>query len=183
MLKEKISAGATKTRRYEEKELHYHRTLCLQRTRNSLTRNFMVVVAFQIKPLILKKLLNFGAKFGPYLTILTKMLQAPPKVKEKLKEIEQQEDIRISVDNAKMATRRMTNRKGRGVACFQRYCFKKFSTFHSRLTEHLQNCAAVDDVPTWMTKRKTILIQKDPEKEKLPTTIILSHVYHLCRSC
>ena len=36
----------------------------------------MVVVAFQMKPLMLKKLLNFGAKFGQYLKLLTKMLQA-----------------------------------------------------------------------------------------------------------
>ena len=76
MLKEKISAGATKIKRYEEITI---RTLCLQRTRNSFTRNLMVVVTFQIKPLMLKKLLNFGAIFGRYLEILTKMLHGSPR--------------------------------------------------------------------------------------------------------
>ena len=35
---------------------------------------------------------------------------------------------------------------------------------HSKLTEHLQNCFVVGDVPTWMTKGKATLIQKDPKK-------------------
>ena len=35
---------------------------------------------------------------------------------------------------------------------------------HSSLTDHLQACIVVGDVPTWMTKGKTTLIQKDPEK-------------------
>ena len=34
----------------------------------------------------------------------------------------------------------------------------------NRLTEHLQTCVVVSDVPTWMTKGKTTLIQRDPEK-------------------
>ena len=68
MLKEKISAGAKKTvlrGSYINTRPSEH---CLQQTRNSFTRNF------QIKSLMLKKLLNFGATFGRYLDILTKML-------------------------------------------------------------------------------------------------------------
>ena len=34
-----------------------------------------------------------------------------------------------------------------------------------------------------MKKRKTTLIQKDQEKEMLPKTTTISHVYHLCGSC
>ena len=41
---------------------------------------------------------------------------------------------------------------------------KRFSALHYRLTEHLQTCVVVGDVPTWMTKGKTTLIQKDSEK-------------------
>ena len=64
ILKGKISAGAKKIIQYEERELITIKTPCLQRTRSSFTRNLMVVATFQIKPLILKKLLNFGAIFG-----------------------------------------------------------------------------------------------------------------------
>ena len=39
----------------------------------------MVVVTFQIKLLMLEKLLNFGEIFGRYLEILTKMLHGSPR--------------------------------------------------------------------------------------------------------
>ena len=75
-----------------------------------------------------------------------------PKVKERLSEIDKQEDIRISVENVKTALREMTNWKVPGPDCVQGYWFKRFSSLHSRLTEHLQTCIVVGDVPTWMTK-------------------------------
>ena len=58
------------------------RTLCLQQIRNNFTRNLMVLATLQIKPLILKKLLNVGAIFGPFLEILTKMIHGSPRSKK-----------------------------------------------------------------------------------------------------
>ena len=81
-----------------------------------------------------------------------------------MSEIGKEEDIRISVEDVKTAIRKMTSWKVPGPDCVQGYWFKRFSSLHFRLTEHFQNCVAVDDVPTWMTKEKTTLIQKDPEK-------------------
>ena len=48
--------------------------------------------------------------------------------------------------------------------CVQGYWFNRFSTLNSRLAEYLQTCVVVGDVSTWMTKGKTTLIQKDPQK-------------------
>ena len=53
----------------------------------------------------------------------------------------------------------MTNWKTTGPDCVEGYWFKRFSRLHSRLTEHLQACAVVGNVPTWMTKENNI----DPE--------------------
>ena len=110
-----------------------------------------------------------------------------------MSEFDKQEDIRISVENVKTAIRKMTNWKAPGPDCVQGYWFKRFSTLHSRLTEHLQTCIVEGDVPTWMTKGRTTLIQKDPEKGnaannyrpiaclplmwKLLTTILAEKVY------
>ena len=58
----------------------------------------------------------------------------------------------------------MAKWKAPGSDFIQGYWFKRFSILHSRLTEHLQTYFVVDDVPTWMTKGKTTLVQKDPEK-------------------
>ena len=108
-----------------------------------------------------------------------------------MSEIDKQEDIRISVENVKTAIRKMTNWKVPGPDCVQGYWFKRFSSLYSSLTEHLQTCVVVGDVPTWMTKGKTTLIQKDPEKGnaakdyraclplmwKLLTSVLVEKVY------
>ena len=86
-------------------------------------------------------------------------------MKEKLGEIEKHEDIGTSVENVKTAIRKMANWKAPGSHCVQKYWFKRFSTLHSTLTEHLQSCVVVSNVSTWMTKGKTTLIQNDPGKE------------------
>ena len=99
-----------------------------------------------------------------------------PKVKERLSLTDKQEDIRISAENVKTAMKKMTNWKTPGPDCVQGCWFKRFSSLHSRLVEHLQTCPAVGDVPTWMTTGKTTLIQKDPEKGKVTA---LSNAYHL----
>ena len=51
-----------------------------------------------------------------------------------------------------------------GPDCVQGYWFKRFSTLHSRLTEHIRTFVVVGDLPTWMTQGKTTLIQEDPEE-------------------
>ena len=87
-----------------------------------------------------------------------------PNVKERLIETDKQKHIRISVENVKTSIRKITNWKAPGPGCVQGYWFKRFSSLHSRLAGHLQNCIVVCDVPKWMTEGKTTLIQKDPEK-------------------
>ena len=113
---------------------------------------------------MLENLLNFGAIFGWYLEILTKMLHGSPRWNKRLSELGTQEDTRVSVENMKTAIRKLTNWKALGPDCFQGHWFKRFSTLHSRLTEHLQTSLAEGDIPTWMTKGRTTLIQKSPEK-------------------
>ena len=83
-------------------------------------------------------------------------------MKERLSEIEKQEDIRISAENVRTAVRKITSWKAPDPDGVQGYWFKRFSTSHSRLTEHIQTFVVVGDVPTWMTRGKTTLIKKDP---------------------
>ena len=85
-------------------------------------------------------------------------------MEERLSEIDKQEDVRISVENVKTAIRKMTKWKVLGPDFVQGYWFKRFSTLHPSLTGHLPTCVVVGYVPTWMTKGKTTLIQKDPEE-------------------
>ena len=48
------------------------------------------------------------------------------------------------------------------------FWFKKFTPIHDRLAVKMNSCLPEADIPEWMTKGKTILIQKDPLKGTVP---------------
>ena len=48
------------------------------------------------------------------------------------------------------------------------YWFKKFTPIHDRLALEMNRCLQEANVPKWMTKGKTTLIQKDPLKATTP---------------
>ena len=64
----------------------------------------------------------------------------------------------------KMTIRKMTYWKSPGPDCVLGYWFKRFSTLHCRLTEHLQTFVVSGRCTNMDGKGKTTLIQKDPEK-------------------
>ena len=164
MLKEKISAGATKIRRYKERELHYHQNPLFATNQKQFYQELDGGRNIPNKAPDAQEASEFWSNIWSIRGNFNENASWLPKVKERLSEIDKQEDIRISVENVKTAIRKMTNWKVPGPDCVQGYWFKRFSSLHSRLTEHLQACVVVGDVPTWMTKEKTTLIQKDPEK-------------------
>ena len=67
------------------------------------------------------------------------------------------EDIRIGVS-------KMANWKAAGPDLVQGNWFKKLPGLHPRLQLHLQDCVHQGNVPEWMVRGKTLLIQKDPSK-------------------
>ena len=48
------------------------------------------------------------------------------------------------------------------------FWFKKFTSIHSRLAQEMNRCLQGAQVPYWITKGKTTLIQKDPSKGTAP---------------
>ena len=58
----------------------------------------------------------------------------------------------------------MANWKAAGPDLVQGYWFKKLPGLHPRLQLHLQECVNQGNVPEWMARGRTVLIQKDPTK-------------------
>ena len=58
----------------------------------------------------------------------------------------------------------MSNWKAPGPDGVRGFWFKNFSSLHPFLCKSLQQCVVEGDVPGWMTKGRTVLIQKDPAK-------------------
>ena len=68
-----------------------------------------------------------------------------------------------------MATlKKISNWKTPDLDDIHKFWFKKFTSIHDRLTTKMNKCIQKTEIPEWMTKRKTTLIQKDPYKGTAP---------------
>ena len=72
----------------------------------------------------------------------------------------------ITLDDLKAAIRRMTNWKAPGPDGVRGFWFKKLASLHGVMVLALQECVEKGEVPSWMVKGRTVLIQKDPAKGK-----------------
>ena len=86
------------------------------------------------------------------------------KVKEKLRDTPKRANVIITVKELKRAIARMSNWKAAGPDHVQGFWFKKATSLHPKLKQHLQECVHVGAIPTWMTEGHTILIMKDKSK-------------------
>ena len=60
----------------------------------------------------------------------------------------------------------MPNWKAPGPDCVQGFWLKNFNSIQEGLRRNLQKCLENGNLPMWMTKGRTILMQKDKEKGK-----------------
>ena len=74
----------------------------------------------------------------------------------------------IHIDLLKTTLKRISNRKAPGHDGIHGFCFKKFTSIHSRLALKIDRCLQGAQVPEWMTKGKTTSIQKDSCKGTAP---------------
>ena len=88
------------------------------------------------------------------------------------KEMERQEQqgmIEITEEKIRKLLQRLPNWKAPGPDMVQGYWFKYFTSMHKSLKDNLADCLKAGKVPEWMTKGKTVLIQKDPAKGNDPS--------------
>ena len=65
-------------------------------------------------------------------------------------------------------TKKISNWKTPGHDGIHSFWFKKFTSIHDRLALEMNNCLQRAYVPEWMTKGRTTLIQKNPNKGTAP---------------
>lgn len=85
-------------------------------------------------------------------------------VSGKFDRVEDQGDVTITASEVKKAISRMANWKAPGPDGVRGFWFKKFTALHPFLVESLDYCLVEGNVPDWMVKGRTVLIQKDPAK-------------------
>ena len=78
--------------------------------------------------------------------------------------VTKQEKIDITKENLKKILGRMPNWKPPGPDIVQGFRLKNFSSLHGRVRSQLKECLDSDFVASWLTKGRTVLLQKDKSK-------------------
>ena len=164
MLKQKIKAGGIKIKKYDER--------CQQFKQNQQFRNNQKLFyealdgkkregAEQPDPI---EATTFWRKIWSEEVSHNERASWLEEVEQEFSTIEVQEDINITIEDIRTGVSKMANWKAAGPDLVQGYWFKKLSVLHARLQLHLQECVNLGNVPEWIVKGRTVLIQKDAMK-------------------
>ena len=86
----------------------------------------------------------------------------------KLEGLEEGPKVEIHIELLKNTLEEISNWKTPGHDGIHGFWFKKFTSIHDRLALEMNWSQQDAQVPDWMTKGKTTLIQKDPSKGTAP---------------
>ena len=78
--------------------------------------------------------------------------------------VKKQENIDITTRSLKKILGRMSNWKKPGPDLVQGFWFKNFSSLHKRVRLQLKECLDSGFAPSWLTRGRTSLLQKDKSK-------------------
>ena len=85
-------------------------------------------------------------------------------IREQMKGVKKMDDVVVELEGVKRGIGRMSNWKAPGLDQVRGFWFKKLTSLHVALTFALKECVSRGEVPGWMVKGRTVLIQKDPAK-------------------
>ena len=89
-------------------------------------------------------------------------------ITRKLEGLEEGRKTEIHIDLLKTTRKRISNWKTSGHEGIHGFWFKKFTSIHDRVALEMNRCLQGAQVPDWVTKEKTTIIQKDPSKGTAP---------------
>ena len=78
--------------------------------------------------------------------------------------VQRQDEVVVGLEDVKAGIRKMANWKAPGPDGVRGFWFKRFPSLHPSIAATLQGCLTRGDVPAWMVKGRTVLIQKDSAK-------------------
>ena len=84
--------------------------------------------------------------------------------------LEEGPEMEIHVNLLKTTIKRISNWKAPDHDGIHGFWFKKVTSIHERLAQEMNRCLQDAQVPEWMTKGKTTLIQKNPRKGTAPNS-------------
>ena len=96
-----------------------------------------------------------------------------------------QNDVVITKEKVEKVVNKMPNWKSPGFDLVQGFCLQRFTNLQSRITCTKENYITAKrmlekKMLTWMTKERTILIVKDPQKGSVPSKYRLITCIAMC---
>ena len=88
-------------------------------------------------------------------------------IREEMSRIQTMDDVVVDIEGVKKGIRKMTNWKAPGPDMVRGFWFKKLTSLHLVLTDALKGLVMSGEVPDLMVKGRTVLIQKYPAKGKV----------------
>ena len=85
-------------------------------------------------------------------------------MRQKLSNVEKQENIKMTVESIRKQTAGMSNWKAREPDGVQGFWLKKLTNLHDQVAKHSQACLNSGTEPPWVTKGRTLLTMKDIKK-------------------
>jgi hypothetical protein len=164
-LKAKIHSGSTKIRRFLEKGIQFHQNNLFKNNQSQLYKELGGADADR-KNLApdAREARRFWGGIWSEPGRHVKEAEWLRRVKRWLAGVDKQEDVRVTTEDVAAGVRRMSNWKAPGPDGVRGFWFKKFSCLHQAMAKGLQGCLDEGNVPEWMVKGRTVLIQKDPAK-------------------
>ena len=89
-------------------------------------------------------------------------------ITRELEQLKEGPKAEIHTDLLRTTLEKVSNWKTPGHDGIHGFWFKKFTSIHERLVLEMNKCLQTAHVPEWMTKGRTILIQKDPNQGTAP---------------
>ena len=83
-------------------------------------------------------------------------------MEKEVQKVEESPKVNIHIDSLRATLKKMPNWKTSGLNGIHGFWFKKFTSIYDRLTTKINRCLQETNIPKWMTKGKTTLIQEDP---------------------
>ena len=81
--------------------------------------------------------------------------------------VTKQEKVDLTEESLKKILGRMLNWKSTGLELVQGFWLKNFSSLHGRVRSQLKECLDSGFVPSWLTRGRTALLQKDKTKSNI----------------
>ena len=147
-LKQRITAKATKVKRYDNRIKQFQGNRNFQTNQGRFLKN-LEGKKERTKPPMLKMQQHFGKEYGWI-----------GKVKENMPS-EKQNTVNNAKDDVKRKLKSMPDWKGAGPDKIQGFWLKSFTALHGVPAAALNECIEAGDVPGWLVEGRTILVMKD----------------------